>query len=103
MIITAIFEAKSEKVAELRRLLEEGAKASWKEPGVKYYAVHEVKDKPGTFMNIEVYKDEAAFQSHLETPHVKSLLAVLDDFLANPLTVYQGSALFAGQDPKSAL
>jgi len=103
MIVTAIFEAKPGKEAELHAQLQAGAKASWQESGVLSYAVHELIDRPGVFMNIEVYKDEAAFQSHLETPHVKSFLAVLDDLLANPLTVYQGKALFADQDPKSAL
>lgn len=54
-------------------------------------------------MNIEVYADDAAFQAHLETPHVKAFLGMLDDLLANPLTVYQGRAQFAGENPKSAI
>ena len=103
MIVTAIFEAKAGKVDELRKQLQAGASASWQEAGVKTYAVHEVIDKPGTFMNIEVYENEAAFASHLETPHVKAFLGMLDDLLANPLTVYQGKAIFTGTNSKSAL
>ena len=103
MIVTAIFEAKPGKEEELRKQLHSGASESWKEPGVKSYAVHELLDRPGVFMNIEVYADEAAFKSHLETPHVKAFIGMLDDLLANPLTVYQGSPVFAGQDPKSAI
>jgi quinol monooxygenase YgiN len=103
MIVTAIFEAKPGKADELRKQLQAGASASWQESGVKTYAVHEVIDKPGTFMNIEVYENEAAFQSHLETPHVKAFLGMLDELLANPLTVFQGKAIFTGSNNKSAL
>lgn len=103
MIVTAIFEAKAGKVDELRKQLHNGASESWKEPGVKSYAVHELIDRPGVFMNIEVYADEAAFKSHLETPHVKAFLGMLDDLLANPLTVYQGSAQFVGEHVKATI
>jgi quinol monooxygenase YgiN len=103
MIVTAIFEAKAGKVDELRKQLHNGASESWKEPGVKSYAVHELIDRPGVFMNIEVYADEAAFKSHLETPHVKAFLGMLDDLLANPLTVYQGSAQFVGEHAKATI
>ena len=103
MIVTAIFEAKEGKAEELRKQLRNGASESWKEAGVLSYAVHELIDRPGVFMNIEVYRDEAAFKSHLETPHVKSFLGMLDDLLANPLTVYQGRALFSTENPKSAI
>ena len=54
-------------------------------------------------MNIEVYKNEDAFASHLETPHVKAFLGMLDELLANPLTVYQGRALFTGEHAKAAI
>jgi quinol monooxygenase YgiN len=103
MIVTAIFKAKAGKVEELRSELHSGARASWLETGVRGYNVHELIDQPGTFMNIEVYVDEAAFKAHLETPHVKSFLEKLDDLLAEPLTVYQGSALFGGENSKAAI
>lgn len=103
MIVTAIFEAKPGKAAELRAQLHAGAVESWKESGVRAYTVHELIDKPGTFMNIEVYGSEADFESHLETAHVKSFIGMLDELLAKPLTVYKASAIFAGENPKSAL
>lgn len=103
MIVSAIFEAKPGKEVELRAQLHAGAVESWKEAGVRAYTVHELIDKPGTFMNIEVYGSESDFKSHLETPHVQSFLGMLDDLLANPLTVYQGAAIFSGEHSKSAL
>ena len=103
MVVTAIFEAKNGKIDELRKQLHNGASASWQEPGVKSYAVHELLDRPGVFMNIEVYESKEAFQAHLETNHVKSFLAMLDDLLENPLTVYQGNPLFNGENKKSSI
>lgn len=103
MIVTAIFKAKQGKETELRSELHTGARASWNEVGVRGYSVHELMDQPGTFMNIEIYADESAFQAHLDTPHVKSFIAKLDDLLSEPLTVYQGKALFAGENLKASL
>ena len=103
MIVTAIFEAKAGKADELRKQLHNGASASWQESGVKSYAVHELIDRPGVFMNIEVYESQAAFEAHLQTTHVKSFIAMLDDLLANPLTVYQGTPLFNGENKKSSI
>lgn len=103
MVVTAIFKAKPGKGAELRNELHAGASASWAESGVRGYYVHELLDQPGTFMNVEVYVDETAFKAHLETPHVRSFLEKLDDLLAEPLTVYQGTALFVEENLKAAL
>jgi quinol monooxygenase YgiN len=103
MIVTAIFKAKPGKESELHAELHAGATASWAEEGVRGYYVHQLMDQPGIFMNIEVYKDAAAFAAHLETNHVKSFLGKLDDLLSEPLTVYQGSALFGGESSKAAL
>lgn len=103
MIVTAIFKAKLGKESELQAELHAGALESWKEDGVLGYYVHELIDQSGTYMNIEVYKDAAAFASHLETSHVKSFLGKLDDLLAEPLTVYQGNPLFGGENSKASL
>lgn len=103
MIVTAIFKAKPEKREELKKQLHAGATASWNEPGVRFYAVHQVEEDENSFMNIEVYESESAFQSHLETPYVKSFLGMLDDLLATPLIVYKGNELFAGENTKSAI
>jgi quinol monooxygenase YgiN len=93
MIVTAIFKAKPGKETELRNELHGGASASWNESGVRGYHVHELIDQPGTFMNVEVYENEAAFQSHLETAHVKSFIGKLDDLLAEPLDCVSGQGV----------
>lgn len=39
------------------------------EPGVICIFPMQVKDKPTTIRIVEIYRDEAAYQSHLQTPH----------------------------------
>jgi len=103
MILTAVFTAKEGKFDQLKEELEAGAIESRKEEGVKFYLVNEVEDSPNTIMNIEVYDSEEAFQTHLLTPHVVSLLSKLDDLLATPLVVYKGIEILNNQGNKSYL
>src|SRR5215471_930042 len=52
-------------------LKEEVATSIQVEPGVlKLYAVS-VKDQPSQIRILEVYRDHAAYESHLQTPHFK--------------------------------
>ena len=44
------------------------------EPGVLTYAVS-VKGQPNQIRIFEIYKDEAAYESHLQTPHFKKYKA----------------------------
>ena len=103
MVVTAIFRTKPGKEVEFRKQLHVGASESWNELGVRAYAVHEVIDQPGTFMNIEVYESAEAFAQHLATPHVKAFLEILDDFLLEPLTVFQGTSIFGQENSKATL
>ena len=58
------------KLAEYNALLKEEIEASMRlEPGVlTLYAVAE-KERPEAITILEIYADEAAYQSHIATPH----------------------------------
>lgn len=103
MILTAVFIAKEGKREALKSELYAGAIESRKEIGITHYLVNEVEGSPNTFMNIEVYASEAAFQEHLTKEHVVSLLSKLDDLLESPLVVYKGIEIFNNDGLKSAL
>jgi quinol monooxygenase YgiN len=103
MILTAVFTAKAGKYDVLKAGLHAGAVESRKEAGVMFYLINEVEDRPNTFMNIEVYQSEAAFQEYLKAAHVVSLLEKLDDLLEVPLVVYKGNEIFNNEGTKSAL
>jgi quinol monooxygenase YgiN len=56
---------------QLRALLE----PTRKEPGCLAYELHKDPENPGKFMLYEKFKDQAALDLHLDTPHFKKFLA----------------------------
>lgn len=58
----------------------EGIKSS--EPGTLLYAVNRVEGAPLSRVFYEVYADQAAFEAHETTPHVKRFLAERERYLA---------------------
>lgn len=102
-VVVAVATAKAGHEAELKSRLEGVAKASWDEPGVVTYAVHDVIDEPGKFMMVEVYATDQAFDDHLATDHVKALIADLSELVEGELVVYQGKASAFSAGAKGAL
>lgn len=102
-VVVAVAKAKAGHENELKSRIEGVAKASWEEPGVISYAVHDVQDQPGSFMMVEVYASDQAFQDHLETEHVKALIADLPGMVEGELLVYQGKASGFSAGPKGSL
>lgn len=45
------------------------------EPGTLVYLTHTERESPGVRVFYELYRDEAAFQAHEETEHVRRFLA----------------------------
>ena len=103
LVVVATAKAQLGQEDELKSRLEGVAKASWDEPGVVTYAVHDLVDKPGEFMMVEVYASREAFDAHLETDHVKRLIADLGDLVEGELVVHQGTATGFSEGPKGAL
>ena len=103
LVVVAIATAQAGKEAELKSRLEGVATASWDEPGVVTYAVHDLRDHPGSFMMVEVYASQAAIDAHLETAHVKALIADLGSLVEGELVVHQGTATDFSAGSKGAL
>lgn len=103
LVVVAIATARAGQEAELKSRLEGVATASWDEQGVVTYAVHDLVDQPGSFMMVEVYASQEAFDAHLETPHVKALIADLDSLVQGELVVHQGRATDFSQGSKGSL
>jgi quinol monooxygenase YgiN len=60
---------------------------SRKEPGVVDYRSYQSPENPLVFINFESYKDKAAFDAHLKTPHVVAIGKVFDEILAKAIEV----------------
>ncbi len=65
--------------------------ASNEEEGILFYQCYEAVAEPNTFVMIEVYKDKAAMDSHLASPHFQQAGKGLGMVLAGPptLTYYE--------------
>lgn len=103
LVVVAVAKAQSGKEEELGSRLEDVARASWLEPGVVSYAVHDLVDSSGEFMMVEVYQNRAAFDAHLGTDHVKALIADLGSLVEGDLVVHQGTASAFSEGQKGVL
>lgn len=64
----------------------ESIKAS--EPGTLVYLTHTERESPGVRVFYELYRDEAAFQAHEETEHVRRFLAEREQHLRRDADVW---------------
>jgi quinol monooxygenase YgiN len=69
------FEVQPGTADEVVKLVSENARKSVEtEPGVFQFDVLRVADNPNRLILYEVYENEAAFQSHMKTPHLAAFL-----------------------------
>ncbi len=67
--LIAYVYGKEDKSAELKKLLIELGRNTMKEPGNVHFIMHEKEDDASTFIFYEVYENEEAFETHLNSPH----------------------------------
>ena len=69
--IFVTFNIKPEHIGAFKEACLENARAAIREePGCFCFNMHQDAEIPTRFYLHEVYRDEAAFQAHLETPHL---------------------------------
>jgi len=72
-VVLAQFEVKSGQLAPMVEAAKIDAKAAVaNEPGCRRFDVLVPRDGADRVVLYEIYDDEAAFQAHLETPHLKA-------------------------------
>ncbi|MFP7477973.1 putative quinol monooxygenase [Terribacillus saccharophilus] len=81
--ILATLSAKEGKQELLRKVLADVVTPSRSEEGCMLYAVLESEEHDGTFIFFEKWKDDAAFQAHLETEHYKAYRELSEPYLAS--------------------
>nr|WP_318539136.1 putative quinol monooxygenase [Terribacillus saccharophilus] len=81
--ILATLSAKEGKQDQLRKVLTDVVAPSRSEEGCMLYAVHESEERDGTFVFFEKWKNDAAFQTHLETEHYKAYRELSAPYLAS--------------------
>ncbi len=65
----------------LRLILEDLVAATRQEPGNLHYHLYEAAEAPGTFLIYEAYKDQAAVDAHMASPHLQAALAAAGPLL----------------------
>jgi quinol monooxygenase YgiN len=73
LVIIAEFEVRPEAVgAFLEQAVMDASQSVTKEPGCRQFDVTLAEDQPNRVVLCEIYDDQAAFDVHLETPHLKA-------------------------------
>jgi quinol monooxygenase YgiN len=80
--ITAAFKARPGKEAELRDALIALLGPTRKEPGCLSYDLHQCAGDPARLLMYETWKDQAAIDAHMNTPHVQKLVPHVDRLCA---------------------
>ena len=82
--VFAILTAQPGKEQILRDALLTMIEPTKKEPGCISYMLHGDPKNPATFYFFEIYKDQAATDFHMNSPHLAAVLEKIGPILANP-------------------
>jgi quinol monooxygenase YgiN len=94
-ILVVTFQIKPEKRQAFLNAALEDARASTKnEPGCLRFDVYNDKTDPSKFVFVEAYRDEAAFQEHMKSPHLAKFREATKDASAGPAAAVRCTNLF---------
>lgn len=82
VVTMAIKPEREQEFLELARVV--AAKVHTDEPGVLLYVLTKHPTEPSTYVWLERYRDAAAFETHMQSPHLKAALEKLPDLVAKP-------------------
>jgi quinol monooxygenase YgiN len=82
--ILAKITAQPQAAAAVRDALVELVGHSRKEVGCVSYALYQRGDDPAQFQTVEEWRDAAAADAHMTTPHIAAALATAGPLLAAP-------------------
>ena len=82
-VLQVAIRIKPENVDAFMKKLDENARNARKEPGCKQFEVLVDPNDRTKIMLYEVYNDEAAFETHQQTPHFKKYVAEAVPLLAS--------------------
>ena len=88
-ISLAILKAKSEKKEALRSALLKLIDPTRSEPGCITYTLLEDKNENGIFYMQEAFRDQAAFDAHIATPHFIDFASQMSDLMNEPIALIE--------------
>ncbi|HEY0260108.1 MAG TPA: putative quinol monooxygenase [Lacisediminihabitans sp.] len=87
LVLVADFQAKPGQEDALRDALAEMIAPSEAEAGCLGYRPLADPAKPGAMICLEEWRDDAALETHFQTPHFQNVARILDEILAAPFTL----------------
>ncbi|MCY3760305.1 MAG: putative quinol monooxygenase [Gemmatimonadetes bacterium] len=93
--IFVTIDVKPEHVEEFTQASFGDARGSVRdEPGCFRFDINQDREIPGRFYLYEVYRDEEAFQAHLEAPHFKEWIGIVKPMFARDLESVSMNTVF---------
>lgn len=90
LTVVAIFRARADREEALASALRSMLAATRPEAGCLNYDLHRADDDPGLFFFHETWRSADDHRAHLDTSHVRQLLAMTPDLLAEPIREFKG-------------
>jgi quinol monooxygenase YgiN len=83
-VIVAEFEVKPEAIdAFLKAAIADASASVANEPGCRQFDVTRANEQPNRILLYEVYDSAAAFDAHLQTPHLKTFRDQIDPWVVS--------------------
>jgi quinol monooxygenase YgiN len=102
VVVVGSFIAREEKVAEATEAMEALIGPTHAEDGCILYALHRGRDDPAKLAFVERWASREQLDAHLESDHVKAVLARAEELFSNgDIVVYD--ALPGGEERKGSL
>ena len=86
--VVATIPVKPEVVEDARSVLDTLIAATRQEAGVVSYDLYESASMPSTFVMVERYRDQAALDEHLASPHLAAAFAAAEPLLAGEAAIH---------------
>ena len=83
LTLVATFQARPETREELARRLQEMVELTRSETGCLRYDLHVDREDDNRFVFVETWADVAAWDVHMDTPHVQALVTDSDRLTTN--------------------
>jgi quinol monooxygenase YgiN len=98
VVVVATLKVREDKTDEARQAFERFAASTRAEgnTGIRYYWIHRGVDDASTFVFVEHYDSQEAFDAHMGQPFIEEIGGSLGELLAEPPTVLRCEALVSG-------
>lgn len=84
VLLIARFKAKPDRIDEVRRALVSLLEPTRAEEGCLFYHLHRDRNDPAHFVFYEGFRDQSAFDVHVDAPYIKGFLERSEELLASP-------------------